>query len=142
MALSISLPKRVDDWELRCRYKHADLFSRWLAGEFTTRVGDVGKPSPESDQPPGTVSVELLYSDRRTDDFVARVHFYWLPNGEIGASGVHDPKQLVIDGMVYRQRKGTDPVNRDPSLKFPMNSITRAGYIFYRKRITCSLFGF
>jgi hypothetical protein len=130
---------RVDDWELRCRYKHAQLFDRWLAGEFVTKLGDVGFASPASEQPPNTLSVPLYYIDRQTQDQVAQVHFFWLKNGRIGASGLHDPKKIEVAGSNYRQRRGP-AVKRNPSLIFPEGPIRR-GYVFYRKNITCSLFG-
>ena len=48
-----------------------------------------------------------------TNDEIAKVHLFLLESGVIGASGRHDPKRILIDGVQYRQFKGPD-TNRDP----------------------------
>jgi hypothetical protein len=127
---------RADDWELRCRFNRQRFFERWQAGEFRVEYGDAAPASPNAGQPPNTISQIAYYYDRATNEEVAKVHFYLLESGEIGASGRHDPKRVLIDGILYRQRKGP-AVNRDPSLKY---SWWRGGYLRFR-RIKCWILG-
>ena len=116
---------RADDWELRCRFNRHRLFERWQNGEFRTEFGEPSPAHPNSGQPPNTISQMVYYYDRATDEEVAKVHLFLLENGEIGASGRHDPKRVFIDGILYRQRRGPE-INRDPSLSYgPFRGVYR-----------------
>src|SRR5438309_1866048 len=110
--------KRADDWEIRCRYNTAKYFELWQAGRFRTELGESGPASPKSGQPPNTISQIAYYYDRTTNDEIAKVHFFLLENGQIGASGRHDPKSVVVDSVRYRQHRGPKEIARDPSLEF------------------------
>lgn len=50
--------------------------------------------------PLGTRSQFIRYFDSN-GDYVVGVHRYWLKGGGIGASGMNDPKHLVIGGITY-----------------------------------------
>lgn len=54
-------------------------------------------PGDTSGQPLGTLSQTLLYLDER--GMVARAHRYLLPDGEVGASGLPDPKAVLFEGQ-------------------------------------------
>lgn len=129
---------RADDWELRCRYNQSHLSERWQADEFHTEFGKPGSAHPKSGQPPNTISQIAYYFDKATNDQVAKVHFFLLETGKIGASGKHDPKGLLLGGIKYRQRKGPE-INRDPSLRFPVGE-RRDAYRRFR-RWCCCVFG-
>jgi hypothetical protein len=49
--------------------------------------------------PPGTRTEIVVYWDDLTR--VALVHQIRLPNGELGASGLPDPKELLVDGCMW-----------------------------------------
>jgi hypothetical protein len=49
--------------------------------------------------PAGTRSQIIAYREGNTT--VAEVHQYLLPDGSLGASGVPDPKRLLINGLLY-----------------------------------------
>lgn len=52
-------------------------------------------------EPPGTLSLTLGYLNHQGRR-VFLVHFYLRPNGDLGASGLLDPKVLVADdGIEY-----------------------------------------
>lgn len=49
--------------------------------------------------PPGTRSQIIAYLEAGRQ--IAIVHQYRLPNGQLGASGLPDPKRLLIGGLLY-----------------------------------------
>ena len=61
-------------------------------------------PSPNANQPPGTVSQMVEYWDTEEGRLVKRatVHRYLRPDGSLGGSGLPDPKQVFHDGILYR----------------------------------------
>jgi len=50
--------------------------------------------------PPETRSQFIRYFDSN-GDFVVGLHRYWLKGGGIAASGLSDPKFIVIDDITY-----------------------------------------
>lgn len=64
-------------------------------------------PSPPLADEPFCTSSEMhaLYV-HPGEIYVGEVHLYRRPDGRYGASGRLDPKQLVIDGVVYIGRSG------------------------------------
>jgi hypothetical protein len=73
-----------------------------LAGEITSKVTRNKPASPQSGQPPGTMSQEVVYSENNLE--VARVHQFVLPSGALGGSGFPDPKRIYEDGIAYHLR--------------------------------------
>ena len=55
--------------------------------------------SPRSGQPRGTVSEEVSYYTGTEQ--LARAHRFLTPDGEVGGSGLPDPKVVVLDGTMY-----------------------------------------
>ena len=127
---------RADDWELRCRFNRAGYFERAIAEEFRIEYGESGPASQASGQPPNTISQMAYYYDKTTNEEMAKVHFFLLETGQVGASGRHDPKRLFVDGGRYRQHRGPD-INRDPSLEFV--DWRRRAYRFFR-HLCCRFF--
>jgi hypothetical protein len=56
--------------------------------------------SPMSKQEPGTRSIVDSYYDE-TDRKVMTLHHFLRPNGTLGGSGKPDPKELLVDGIMY-----------------------------------------
>lgn len=74
---------------------------RVAAGELSEKlVEHRHRVSPKPGLPFCTHSQIIAYLDRH-DYWVALIHRYLLPDGQIGGSGLHDPKRIVIDGIVY-----------------------------------------
>lgn len=77
-----------------------DFLGRLRRGELTGRVIKDRQPTPPPPgMPPGTRSQIVAYLDGETQ--VALVHQYRLPDGRLGASGLPDPKRLLIDETLY-----------------------------------------
>jgi hypothetical protein len=55
--------------------------------------------SPKSRQPPDTRSQVHEYFDGCLSVMI--VHYFVLPSGKLGASGMMDPKRLLVDGIYY-----------------------------------------
>ncbi len=63
-------------------------------------------PQPIGDRlrdcfPPGTMTVMLSYVKDETGEEVARAHTFQDPQGNILASGIPDPKRLLVDDIIY-----------------------------------------
>jgi hypothetical protein len=129
--------RRVDVWELRCRFNRARYWQRMQAGEFITRTKS-NPAKPASGQPPGTRSEEVYYIHPTTNITLARVHQYVLPGGGLGGSGRPDPKFLCLDGVNYHLHPG-GPIHSDPSLRYPEGYV-RWAYVAWR-RMKCFLLG-
>lgn len=92
--------RRVTPAELRERFNDAGLFERASAGELLQIVEREG-PAPDALQmPDGTVSRTVWYVDADLQK-LALVHEYRLPDGTVGASGLPDPKRMVVDDEIW-----------------------------------------
>jgi hypothetical protein len=132
------IERRADDWELRCRFNRGRYFERLQAGEFKTQT-KIQKPNKKSMQPAGTQSHIVLYFDPVTNEEIAKVHQYVLPDGSLGGHGLPDPKHLKVGDIRFKQKEG--PVEKkDPSLFFPEGSVWRVRYKNFR-RACCRHFG-
>jgi hypothetical protein len=132
--------RRVDDWELRCRFNHGRYPERLQAGEFTEQRYPIGTPDPSVGLPVGSVSEDVYYYDAKTNNEVLRYHQYTLPDGSIGASGKRDPKRIRIGDVWFRQKRGPDDSARDPCLLFPKRGYWRLLYGTFR-RLCCFVLG-
>jgi len=74
-----------------------------LAGEITFKITRNKPASPESGQPPGTMSQEVVYSENGVE--VVRLQQFVLLNGTLGASGRPDPKRIYEGEIAYRLRQ-------------------------------------
>lgn len=71
-------------------------------------------PNAPLDLPIGSRSVELSYRAGDKDgEELARAHVYIKPGGEYGASGIPDPKRVLVGDTQYRLDKSLDPPQYD-----------------------------
>lgn len=85
--------------EIRGLFEQRKYLQRWLDGEFLCCLKKEVSAGPH--QPPGTRSLMVGFVNR---DGVREclVHFYYLPDGNLGASGKPDPKEIVDAEAIYR----------------------------------------
>jgi hypothetical protein len=74
-----------------------------LEGTLTAKVTRDGNPNPKSNQPPGTRSQEVVYSEGSNE--VARVHQYMRSDGTLGGSGYPDPKTIYEGTYAFHLRR-------------------------------------
>ncbi len=60
-----------------------------------------GHPSPVGSGQPYCTRSQYIVFRESSGTTVAEAHQYLLPDGTIGASGLPDPKLLVLDGILY-----------------------------------------
>jgi hypothetical protein len=77
--------------ELRAMFNHSVL-SR---DDVVSQVVASGEASPHSNQPPGTLSQTVMYYG--PEGIIAEAHQFLLKDGTIGASGLPDPKMVLVD---------------------------------------------
>ena len=95
--------RRVEEAELRRVFNEGRFHDRLTAGELIEVIEREGTPDPRNGQPPGTVSRTSWYTKPGPGlgfEKVALVHYYLLADGSIGGSGRHDPKRLILDGVI------------------------------------------
>lgn len=86
---------------IRKLFNDGQYYHRVLSGQLTTYIkADVVLKAPPEGEPPGTRSQIVIYYDKASH-FVALVHQYLRPDGELGASGKPDPKKLFHEGRMY-----------------------------------------
>ena len=68
-------------------------------GDLIRRRERVYRPDPLPEgEPRGTIGERYAYYRRSDGHLVAIVHQYRRPNGDLGASGLPDPKLLFVEG--------------------------------------------
>jgi hypothetical protein len=72
-----------------------------MGGELLCCLREDRLAPPEAGQPKGTRSLLVGFVDHRGTR-VCLVHMYFTPAGDIGASGLPDPKEIVDDTHIYR----------------------------------------
>ncbi len=82
-----------------------ELFNRHYLEDYrranlTKIITYSGTPDPSTNQPPGTTS-EIWELHARNGRYIARVHAYVKPDGTLSASGVPDPKEVIIGNTRY-----------------------------------------
>jgi len=86
--------------ELYQKFTEHDFSGRLERGELTKRlIGDRPAP-PHHWLQPGSRSQIIAYVDANGVR-VAELHQYLQPDGSLGASGMPDPKRLLINGLLY-----------------------------------------
>lgn len=83
--------------ELRALFNEF-LLPRVRAGEISEIVLYSDIPSPRSGQPPGALSQTLGYFE--AGEKIAEAHRFLLKSGELGGSGLPDPKGMVHEGTL------------------------------------------
>jgi hypothetical protein len=87
--------------QLRAIFNNGGYWDQVKSGKLTTRtVADRVPKNLPPGFPAGTRSQLVQYIDA-AGKVVAVVHQYLLPNGEIGASGKPDPKEVITDDYHY-----------------------------------------
>lgn len=90
--------------ELRGMFNDGGVWERALAGELAQTVQKERHPSPpRAGEPHCTRSQIITYHDHNGVR-VALVHQYLRPDGALGGSGKPDPKELLVEGVLYRAR--------------------------------------
>lgn len=93
--------------ELRQLFNQQGFAERISRGEVSERVIASAAPAVGMKLPAGTLSQRVAYLDG-TGRQCAVVHRFQLPDGRLGASGLPDPKELLIDDVLYK----ADPSDR------------------------------
>lgn len=77
-----------------------DFLGRLQRGELTQHLIRESQPNAlPAGMPAGTRSQIIAY--RQGGAQVAVVHQYLLPDGTLGASGLPDPKRLLVNDLLY-----------------------------------------
>lgn len=111
--------------ELRRLFNEASYLARTLNGTFVTKP--FGRQSLYQNQPiegrekepEGTITGLVEISDPAKNQRVAIAHRLLRPDGTLGASGLPDPKMVLVEGIIYLQKRkeGRAPEDlRTPSL--------------------------
>lgn len=100
---------RASEDELRKLFNPTYL-ARTLNGELTVRAFGpqplYQNPTDQSPrEPEGTVAGLVEIIDPDTNRRVAIAHRLLRPDGSYGASGFPDPKMVMIDGVIYLQKR-------------------------------------
>lgn len=99
-------------------FNENNVWLRVQSGELVAVVLESRNAPTDSGQPPGTLSQSISYRDPDGNE-IARVHQYLMTDGNLGASGLPDPKRLFHNGVLYRLVKGArepPPESPDPPL--------------------------
>lgn len=134
---------RVSEWELRKIFNKSGYLEKLEKGEIEANIRRNKHPNWIAAWVPFcTYSQEVSYR-RRDGSEVARVHQYFRPDGTLGASGLPDPKRVMIGDTKYRL------VSRHPAPEIkwvrPIRvafwwSVNRViGWIFKWKKIKAAL---
>lgn len=111
----------TDAWTLRKLFNEGDFVTRRQQGLLQFREIPVNhtKPRDRAEAIPNGQycmwSKLGVYLDPATQREQCLVHYYERPDGVIAASGMQDPKRLVVDGVVYKEKRGsgeTPPVSQ------------------------------
>jgi hypothetical protein len=93
--------------ELRELFNRQDFAGKLRRGLIRERLLASSPPFAGSDFPNGTLSERVAYIDGSGQQ-CAIIHRFKLPDGKLGASGLPDPKELLLDGTLYK----ADPDDR------------------------------
>lgn len=101
----------IEAAEIRRMFNNGNYWQRAEAGELQMDL----RRDPHCNPPPSTMPrcthSQLYYYYDQQQRRVAVVHQYRLPDGTLGASGRPDPKELYVDGVLYRPH----PYPSDPA---------------------------
>ena len=97
--------ERVSATELRKMFNDGKYLEQVKQGALRPVLVANNHPSPpRANEPTCTRSQYIIYVNRNGKK-VAGVHRYLRPDGKIGASGLPDPKELLINGILYMPNK-------------------------------------
>jgi len=93
---------RIDEWEMRRIFNEGDYQGKVLAGQLIEKIRRDTHPSrTEAEEPYCTRTQEISYVDA-DDREIVRVHQYMRTDGTLGASGLPDPKRILVGEIMYR----------------------------------------
>jgi hypothetical protein len=81
-------------------------WERVREGELVAVEIHVGVPTPDKEQPPGTLTKTFAIRETHEGPDLAHAHAFIQPGWIIGASGRLDPKRIFRDGVLYRLQPG------------------------------------
>ena len=87
-------------------FNESRFIERAAAGELTEHVASSHLAPPKAGMPPGTLSQIIAYRDQKGDE-LASAHRYLKPDGTLGASGMPDPKSVMVNGVLHTAWWGT-----------------------------------
>jgi hypothetical protein len=93
---------RVGQWALRKLFNEQRIAERGESGELIVKV-TAQRPvsfNKVKNWIPGTLSQELKYYDGQ-GNLIAKAHRYLRPDGELAASGLIDPKRVVVNNVMH-----------------------------------------
>lgn len=93
--------------ELRQLFNEQGFAEKIRRGVVSERILASAPPAAASRFPDGTLSQRVAYIDGAGQQ-CAVIHRFRLPNGTLGGSGLPDPKELLVDGVLYK----ADPADR------------------------------
>jgi hypothetical protein len=139
--MALPIEKRVDRWEIRCRFNRSGYRERINNGQLQFDLRKRKPVKPDSDLPQAyKFSIEWYYIDPQTGDELAHGHCY---EYEDQSTTAHDPKHLHLNGVNYALFTGSGWLRdkiRDPASLFPMDSWCRNLYVKWR-RFKCDRWG-
>lgn len=101
-----SPPIRVTEWKMRWLFKRHHFLAKVKRGELIQNITRDTHPSRTvANEPFCTRTQEISYLDSNRQE-LARVHQYLRADGTIGASGMPDPKRLMLGNQLYRLHTG------------------------------------
>ena len=127
---------RVDAWEMRCRFNKARYWERAQRGELDA-VLDRRNPATTGG-PPNSIQEQWFIYEPNNGPQLARISRFLDQDGNEIRSA--DPKDLVVDGIRYRQHSGQDRRKREPEYRYKY-VWQRKLYGFWRRRVKCPLLG-
>ncbi len=93
--------KRVNAEVLRKLFNDSGYLEQYQNGQLQSTLRKSKHPSaPRAKEPFCTQSQYITYVNKDGDK-VAGAHQYLRPDGSLGASGRPDPKEVLIDGVLY-----------------------------------------
>ncbi len=98
----------MDEWELRCKFNRGKYVRRMQRGELRVDLLQVGNAPPQAQKPAGTLSRMESWKDSANIE-IARVHYYLLPGGALGASGRYDPHRIFYRGVLWHKKPAQKP---------------------------------
>lgn len=142
MTTAPQLPRRVDRWQIRCRFNRAQYLLRSdFKIELTKRKPVIHDPAAPDPLPAHfKFTCEWVCRNTATKAKVADGHFYELADG---SRTDPDPKHLLVGATKYALHSGTGwiwDVRRDFTVLLKRGGAAYWVYVGFR-RWTCRMFG-
>jgi len=99
----------VTEAELRKMFSDGQYWIKVKAGDLRQRLVRVRHPCPPRAQEPVCIASKIISYHDTDGKKVAIVHQYVRPDGTLGASGMPDPKTLLIGDTLYTVQEPKNP---------------------------------